>query len=399
MHKLKRLIFMGMLLPLMAVSSVSALSPEQKRIYDSNIGYFDLAETLGSTCNTSSSLVGAENEDKIYNFLVSQGFQPYQAAGIMGNMQAESHFESRLVEYKWKNSRGEVSDPKKPETTLDDNVPPDQGPHGEPGYGIVQFTDPKQKQALRDRTAAAGLKGSDLQTQLQLLMDVLGAGKSPTLLDALKGTKNVDEASDLFFSKYERPKDQSEAKKEDRRKNGRAILAKHGSDTGAGTGSGEVVACSNGSGEVVGGYSLPLDRHWYDENPQMFAEPHHDYPASDLQVPIGTNVYSMTDGTVVTAPVGGDCGVGIAIETAGGVTFKYCHGSDGGAVPSAKQGDKVTAGQLIMHSDTKGESTGPHLHVEIKAEDQLRCPQTLFKSIVDGNPLDPKTLPTSGCTK
>lgn len=36
------------------------------------------------------------------------------------------------------------------------------------------------------------------------------------------------------------------------------------------------------------GYALPVDRYWYEQHPDWFSRPHHDYPAIDIPVPTGT---------------------------------------------------------------------------------------------------------------
>lgn len=154
--------------------------------------------------------------------------------------------------------------------------------------------------------------------------------------------------------------------------------------------------CSSSSGAMVGNLAWPVNKKFWDDHPEWFTKPHHDHPAADIPVPMGTEVYSMTDGTVIKAPAGGDCGIGVIIDTADGVRMTYCHGSDGGNI--VKTGDKVTAGQLIMHSASTGASTGPHLHVGISVGSVARCPQQEFEAMGKGAPIDLKTLPTSGCT-
>ena len=156
---------------------------------------------------------------------------------------------------------------------------------------------------------------------------------------------------------------------------------------------------ASGGGVVYGNYSLPTPQSWYDSNPTWFTKPHHDYPAADIPVPTGTEVYSMTSGTVIAGGAGGACGTGVIVDGDDGVRYTYCHGVDGSSVSGARPGDKVTAGQLIMHSASTGVSSGPHLHVQIKYQGN-RCPQNLLDALgkKQSSLPDPKTLPTSGCT-
>jgi murein DD-endopeptidase MepM/ murein hydrolase activator NlpD len=59
----------------------------------------------------------------------------------------------------------------------------------------------------------------------------------------------------------------------------------------------------------------------------------------------------------------------------------------------------VSTGQLLGYSGNTGNSTSPHLHVELKYGGVNRCPQRLLLAIYDGMVVPhPSTLPTSGCT-
>src|SRR5689334_18167388 len=105
---IRRIIACLALLLILVPSVTHALTQDALDSVLSGTEFYDPNATSES-CSSSANLVGSENAEKIYHFFISQGMQPYQAAGIMGNMQAESHFETRLVEYGYKNSRGEVS--------------------------------------------------------------------------------------------------------------------------------------------------------------------------------------------------------------------------------------------------------------------------------------------------
>jgi hypothetical protein len=147
---------------------------------------------------------------------------------------------------------------------------------------------------------------------------------------------------------------------------------------------------------VHGDYSLPVERHWYDEHPDWFTRPHHDYPAVDIPVPTGTPLFAVTNGVVVSTPTSGRCGVGVILNSDDGAQYTYCHGRPGSHAVAT--GDRVTVGQYLMDSASTGNSTGSHLHFAIRAEGLARCPQLFLVGLARGDPLGPHVLPTSGCS-
>jgi murein DD-endopeptidase MepM/ murein hydrolase activator NlpD len=154
--------------------------------------------------------------------------------------------------------------------------------------------------------------------------------------------------------------------------------------------------CPVGLLAVSGDYALPLERRWYDEHPDWFTKPHHDYPAADIPVPTDTPVFAATAGVVVSTPTQGDCGIGVVINGNDGAQYTYCHG-----LPDSQTvgtGDHVETGQPLMHSASTGNSTGPHLHFAIQADGRARCPQSFLVSIANRAPVPPSSLPLSGCS-
>ncbi|OLZ74051.1 hypothetical protein AVW11_00890 [Streptomyces amritsarensis] len=122
-------------------------------------------------------------------------------------------------------------------------------------------------------------------------------------------------------------------------------------------------------------------------------DPHHDYAAIDIQVPTGTPVYAVTRGTV--SYVDGGFGNGIQINGADGATYIYGHLSQRGVAAGAT----VTPGQYLGESGNTGQSTGPHLHFEIRIGGVKHCPQAMLRDLYDGlSPQAPSTLATSGCS-
>jgi murein DD-endopeptidase MepM/ murein hydrolase activator NlpD len=157
----------------------------------------------------------------------------------------------------------------------------------------------------------------------------------------------------------------------------------------------DALACPGGDLAVSGDYALPVERHWYDENPRWFTKPHHDYPAADIPVPTGTPLFAVTNGVVVGTPTSGKCGIGVIFNGDDGAQYTYCHGNPG--TQAVAIGDRVSVGQRILDSASTGNSTGPHLHFGIRVDGTQRCPQPFFVAIADGAPLAPRGLPTNRC--
>lgn len=82
----------------------------------------------------------------------------------------------------------------------------------------------------------------------------------------------------------------------------------------------------------------------------------------DLGVSTGTNVRAAMGGVVDFAGWAGGYGNVVDIVHCGKYTTRYAHLSSF----VAKKGAKVAAGQVVAKSGSTGNSTGPHLHFEIR---------------------------------
>ncbi len=82
----------------------------------------------------------------------------------------------------------------------------------------------------------------------------------------------------------------------------------------------------------------------------------------DFAAPSGTPVMSVTNGTVTSVGYEGSYGNQIIVTADDGTEIWYCHLSAYGV----NVGDKVTAGELIGNVGSTGNSTGPHLHLEVR---------------------------------
>jgi hypothetical protein len=143
------------------------------------------------SCGSGTILIGSENAEQIYNFFVGQGMQPIHAAGIMGNMKAESGLNPRRVQ----NTATPSGD--------QDNITVD----GHTGYGLVQWTSRGRQQGLADLAATEGVISGDLGIQLRYVMHELQGPYKNSSYDPLLATTTVEAAVDVILQNYERPAD------------------------------------------------------------------------------------------------------------------------------------------------------------------------------------------------
>ena len=98
------------------------------------------------------------------------------------------------------------------------------------------------------------------------------------------------------------------------------------------------------------------------------------HTGTDIAAQTGTKIKSATDGEVVLVSEQGDYGKHIKIQI-GEVSIIYAHCN----AMYVNQGDKVTQGQEIAEVGSTGNSTGPHLHFEIRIEERTVDPQKILE--------------------
>jgi murein DD-endopeptidase MepM/ murein hydrolase activator NlpD len=86
----------------------------------------------------------------------------------------------------------------------------------------------------------------------------------------------------------------------------------------------------------------------------------------DIAVEFGTPVTATADGLVFLAGPNSGYGNLVAIYHTNGITSRYGHLSR----VSVQQGQRIKRGDLIGYAGSTGRSTGPHVHYELRVNDQ-----------------------------
>ena len=91
----------------------------------------------------------------------------------------------------------------------------------------------------------------------------------------------------------------------------------------------------------------------------------------DISAVTGTDIKVVADGTVISAGYSGSYGYLVKVDHGNGVETWYAHTSK----MYVKKGDTVKAGDVIAGVGSTGNSTGPHLHLEIRVNGETVDPQ------------------------
>ncbi|MEV6416208.1 phage tail tip lysozyme [Kribbella sp. NPDC051718] len=187
-------------------------------------------------------LVGGTNQEKAFNFLVTNGYSKEQAAGIVGNMIHESSVEPQRL-------NGTTSGVKTPAATAV-NL-------GNKAWGIVQWY-PASKVINAGRSmGATDSQIETLEFQLNFLIHQLdGSGKValPDVGTAMKATKTVDDAAYVFAAKFEIfTTDPNDPEYGRRQATAREVFKTFGGGAAepGKPGAGPATACAAGSGNIA----------------------------------------------------------------------------------------------------------------------------------------------------
>ena len=202
-------------------------------------------------------------ESMVWWYLKQMGLTDEGAAGVMGNMQAESGINPTNLQDSYETSLGytdesytEAVDKGKYKNFVNDQA----------GYGIVQFTYHTLKKDLYDRAKDEKKSIGSLSVQLETLEQQL-TNNHGDMLAKLKKNKSIKEASDAFLHNYENPEDQSAAVEKARASYGEEIFnkykgtegtkiddAKVGSSSSSSNDDSSSSSSDSGSGDTIGSF-------------------------------------------------------------------------------------------------------------------------------------------------
>lgn len=169
-------------------------------------------------------------EKTIWNFLKGKGLSDFAAAGIMGNLFAESGLNSCNLQNTYNTKLG-MTDAQY--TAAVDNGTYDNFINDKAGYGLAQWTFWSRKQALYNYVKVAGVSIGNLNTQLAFMWEEMQGYKS--MIQQLKAAASVLAASNAVLLEYEKPADQSGAVQKKRAAYGQTYYDKYTGTASAAT--------------------------------------------------------------------------------------------------------------------------------------------------------------------
>ena len=199
---------------------------------------------------TAANLSGSENAEKAFNFLVDRNYTPAGAAGLLGNLYAESHILPNNLQDSGNRSTGMSDDQY---TSAVDNGSYSRFSKDSIGYGLAQWTSGGRKENLLNFAKQHGTSIGDLGMQLSFLDQEMQSGYKP-VYNTLTTTSDLKAASDIVLHKFEAPADQSAAVENTRASYGQAYYNQYANkprSTGSTSVSGPV-----GSSQYIPGTSI-----------------------------------------------------------------------------------------------------------------------------------------------
>jgi hypothetical protein len=191
----------------------------KSRLLAEGYNYSEVQNEINAIMNASQK---RSTESVIWDFLMSKIGNAYGVAGMMGNLKAESNLNPKNLQNSCEKRLGMTDDSY---TYAVDTGAYTNFANDSAGYGLAQWTSSGRKAGLLNSRGNRSI--GDLNVQLDFLWSELSAPYR-NVLNGLKTAKSVREASDIVLTKFERPKDQSEAVKQKRTSYGNEFYKMYG---------------------------------------------------------------------------------------------------------------------------------------------------------------------------
>lgn len=173
------------------------------------------------------ALIGANNEEKIWNYLKAKGLNDYGIAGCMGNLYAESALRPNNLQNTYEKKLGYTDDGY---VSAVDSGKYTNFVKDSAGFGLAQWTYWSRKQNLLNFAKAKNKSIGDLEMQLDFLWKELSESYK-SVLNTLKSAKSVLEASNDMLLKFERPANQGASVQKKRAEYGQKYYDKYASQS------------------------------------------------------------------------------------------------------------------------------------------------------------------------
>lgn len=287
--------------------------------------------------------------ERVWDYLRSLGYSEMGAAGILGNMAVECGGLTLDLDPTATNYLG--------------------------CYGIVQWCPPPYSGHFNQGGMYVGMPfedqlrylGTNSYGSIQAIISgatVNGGLRScgTSAYNELKNSNSVYEATRIFFNCYEGAGDSSLSTRQ--RLAYEAYAAFNGRplwtpDTGG------------GSGSATGNFILPLDSY----QGCICRPSEYYYGASDFAAAGWTPIKAVDGGIVTQTYYHYSYGNFVDIDHGNGWTSRYAHMVQ---TPSVTTGQSVSQGQVIGYVGSTGDSTGNHLHLEMRHNGQVICASQVF---------------------
>lgn len=160
------------------------------------------------------SLIGKDNEEKIWNFLSERIKNDYGTAGMMGNLYAESGLRSDNLQnsYEKKLNMNDIQYTQAVDNNTYTNFDIDRA-----GYGLAQWTSAGRKTGIHNFIKGRKVSISDLESQLEYLWIELNTSYKKSVLSVLQTATDIRTASNAVLIKFEAPASKNTQTTQDKR--------------------------------------------------------------------------------------------------------------------------------------------------------------------------------------